>query len=100
VLSRVTGVTPKKCGFYHPGDPCGDNLCGENHNLWVNHIAVTTRCSDESRVKRARTQADCLYMACWACRDHKMMWFSDLDMGFYQGFWVLGWFCGQIRPSI
>jgi hypothetical protein len=29
-----------------------------------------------------------------------MMWFSDPDMGFYQGFWVLGWFCGQIRTSI
>jgi hypothetical protein len=48
LLSGVTGVTPKKCGFYHPGDPFGDNLCGENHYLWVNHIAVTTRCSDES----------------------------------------------------
>lgn len=48
VLSRVTGVTPKKSKFLQLGDPFGDNLCGENHYLWVNHIAVTTRCSDES----------------------------------------------------
>ena len=47
VLSRVTGVTPKKCAVLQVVDPFGDNLCGENHNLWVNHITVTTRCSDD-----------------------------------------------------
>jgi hypothetical protein len=36
--------------------------------------------------KRACTQVICLYMACWACRDHYMVWFFDPDMGFYQGF--------------
>ena len=28
-------------------------------------------------------------MACWACRDHYMVWFFVVSGGFDQGFWVL-----------
>jgi len=60
-----------------------------NHNLWVNHIAVTTRCSDDFIGNQDRAQALCPYMASWACRDHNMMWFLNFEMGFDQGFWDL-----------
>ena len=90
MLSSGAGVTPKKCDFLQVVDPFGDNLCGENHNLWVNHIAVTTRCSDDCIRNKGPTQVIRLYMAFWACRDHYMMWFLDFEMGFDQGFWVLG----------
>lgn len=97
LLSGVTGVTPKKCAFLQVVDPFGDNLCGENHNLWVNHIAVTTRCSDDFMGKRSCAQANCLYMACWACRDHKMMWFPRIHMPFYQVFSLRIRSCGLNR---
>ena len=35
-------------------------------------------------------QAFYLYRACWACRDHYMMWFLGFDIGFDQGFSVFG----------
>jgi len=29
-----------------------------------------------------------------------MMWFLGFDIGFHQGFWVFGWFCGQVETFL